>query len=78
MIQNILGHNHVREAFGEAMQGKRLHHAWLLYGIKGIGKATLAQALRDLYLCASPDLANYRACGQCHHCAMLHSGGHPD
>ncbi len=78
MTLKLLGHDAVRQRFGEAMQSNRLHHAWLLYGVKGIGKALLAEALRDLFLCESPDLANHQACGQCHHCAMLHAGSHPD
>jgi len=77
-MKTIFGHDAVREQFGEAMQNNRLHHAWLLYGVKGIGKALLADALRDLFLCESPDLVNHKACGQCHHCAMLHAETHPD
>lgn len=74
----ILGHDVVRQRFGEAMQQNRLHHAWLLYGVKGIGKAQLADELRALFLCESPDMEHYQACGQCHHCAMLFVGSHPD
>ncbi|MDX8387728.1 MAG: DNA polymerase III subunit delta [Ghiorsea sp.] len=74
----LLGHEHVRQQFGEALQNNRLHHAWLLYGVKGIGKARLADELRALFLCESPNLVDHKACGQCHHCAMLHVGSHPD
>jgi len=74
----ILGHDEVRTAFGEALQAERLHHAWLLYGIQGIGKATLAKQLAALAMCESPDLSNFQACGQCHACAMLFAGSHPD
>lgn len=77
-MKQVLGHDHVRTAFGEAMQGGRLHHAWFLYGIKGIGKASLAEQLAALFLCESPDFHTYQACGQCHACAMLHAGSHPD
>jgi len=77
-MNTILGHDEVRTAFGEAMQHKRLHHAWLLYGVKGIGKAALAEQLTALYLCESPSLQDFQACGQCHPCAMLHASSHPD
>ena len=77
-MNTILGHDEVRTAFGEAMQHKRLHHAWLFYGVKGIGKAALAEQLTALYLCESPSLQDFQACGQCHSCAMLHAGSHPD
>ncbi len=78
MTTGLLGHDVVRKRFAEAMQANRLHHAWLLYGVKGIGKALLADELRALFLCESPDLVQHQACGQCHHCAMLHAGSHPD
>ncbi|MDQ7005406.1 MAG: DNA polymerase III subunit delta [Ghiorsea sp.] len=77
-MNKVLGHDEVRTAFGEAMHHKRLHHAWLLYGVKGIGKAALAEQLTALYLCESPSLQDFQACGQCHPCAMLHAGSHPD
>ncbi len=77
-MTELLGHEQVRKYFGEALRSNRLHHAWLLYGVKGIGKAMLADELRALFLCESPDMVHYKACGQCHHCAMLHAGSHPD
>jgi len=74
----MLGHEDVSFAFGEAMQKKRLHHAWLFYGVKGIGKASVAKQLAALFLCERPDMQHHQACGQCHPCAMLHAGSHPD
>jgi DNA polymerase-3 subunit delta' len=38
----LFGHVEAEAALAEALQGERLHHAWLLTGPKGIGKATLA------------------------------------
>lgn len=36
------GHTAAEETLAEAFAGPRMHHAWLLAGPKGIGKATLA------------------------------------
>ena len=46
-------------AFLNAMRGERLHHAWLLVGPKGVGKASFAKAaaLRLLAEAADPGLA---------------------
>jgi DNA polymerase-3 subunit delta' len=46
-------------AFLSAMRGERLHHAWLLVGPKGVGKASFAKAaaLRLLAEAADPALA---------------------
>jgi DNA polymerase-3 subunit delta' len=37
-----VGHNTEEQALAEALRGGRMHHAWLLTGAKGMGKATLA------------------------------------
>lgn len=38
----VSGHSEAKEAFAAALSSGRFHHAWLLTGPKGIGKATLA------------------------------------
>jgi DNA polymerase-3 subunit delta' len=40
-----LGHEAAEQALAEAFAGGRMHHAWLLAGRAGIGKATLAYRL---------------------------------
>lgn len=39
---HLVGHEGAIAAFAEAIEGRRLHHAWLIGGPRGIGKATLA------------------------------------
>ncbi len=38
----LFGHDAAERALAEALVGGRMHHAWLLAGPQGIGKATLA------------------------------------
>lgn len=38
----FLGHDAEERALADALDGGRMHHAWLLAGPKGVGKATLA------------------------------------
>jgi len=38
----LIGHEKAFQAFIKSHIGGRLHHAWILSGKKGIGKATLA------------------------------------
>ena len=40
----LIGHEAAWEAWRAAMSGERMHHAWLLAGKKGLGKASFAQA----------------------------------
>ncbi|GHE58069.1 DNA polymerase III subunit delta' [Camelimonas fluminis] len=50
----LFGHQEAETAFLEAWRGGRLHHAWLVGGPAGIGKATFAwRATR--FLLANPD-----------------------
>ena len=39
----VVGHSDFIETIGSSMAGGRIHHAWLLIGPRGIGKATVAR-----------------------------------
>jgi DNA polymerase-3 subunit delta' len=55
----IVGQDRALEAFTSAWASRRLHHAWLLAGAKGIGKASFARAAstRMLAEAAGPAIA---------------------
>ena len=55
-MTSLLGHDAQIAAFLGAMRGERLHHAWLLTGPRGVGKASFARAaaLRLLAEAAGP------------------------
>ena len=72
-----LGHEALHQRFVSGLDNQKLHHAWLLYGVKGIGKATEAMAMAALYLCEDRSV-NGHACGECHACCMIKAGSHPD
>lgn len=44
-VDRLFGHDAALAEFGEALPSGRLHHAWLLVGPEGVGKATLAYRL---------------------------------
>ncbi len=69
----VLGHQDVEQTFTKALKKSHLHHAWLLYGMKGIGKDLLAEKLAAYLMCDAQS-----ACGVCHGCQMLAAGSHPD
>ncbi|MDJ1156793.1 DNA polymerase III subunit delta' [Chelatococcus sp. SYSU_G07232] len=52
----LFGHQEAEAAFLEAYRSGRLHHAWLLGGAEGIGKATFAYRVAR-FLLAHPDPA---------------------
>ncbi|MBA2919360.1 DNA polymerase III subunit delta' [Sphingomonas sp. MAH-20] len=57
-MTSLLGHDEQAAAFLAAMRSTRLHHAWLLTGPRGLGKASFARAaaLRLLAEAADPEL----------------------
>lgn len=54
-----------------------MHHALLLVGPEGSGKAAFALALAAAWLCES-DSAPSLACGRCAACRWVEEGNHPD
>ena len=40
--KKIYGHNSAKGLFLKSLNTEKLHHAWLIHGPKGVGKATLA------------------------------------
>ncbi len=49
--QRLVGHEDAEKTMLAAQQSGRLHHAWLLTGPRGIGKATLAWRFARFLLC---------------------------
>jgi len=72
-MTELIGHTQVAARFAEALQCGRLHHAWLLHGLRGVGKQQLAAYLASRYLCEQ-----HSGCGECHACRMIAADAHPD
>jgi len=51
---HLVGQNAAEAAFLKAHAAKRLHHAWLLTGPRGVGKATLAWRVARFLLASTP------------------------
>ena len=51
----LVGHDEAARALVEAARSRRLHHAWLLAGPTGLGKATLAYRFARWMLAGQPD-----------------------
>lgn len=59
--------------FESLIKAKKLSHAYMLCGDKGIGKKTLCNYLLSLIMCK-----DNCACGSCNGCATVKSGANPD
>lgn len=78
----IVGHDRAVEEFAGAWATRKLHHAWLLAGPKGVGKASfaLAAARRVLADAAGPssDLPGIESDGEHPMVKLVEAGSHPD
>jgi DNA polymerase-3 subunit delta' len=52
---DLFGHDHAAQALADAANAGRMHHAWLLTGPRGVGKATLAFRFARWLLAGRPD-----------------------
>jgi DNA polymerase-3 subunit delta' len=79
---SLLGHDHAITTFMEAAHSGRLHHAWLLTGPRGVGKARFAHlaARRLLAEAAGPafDLSGFDVPATHPIPALLEANSHPD
>jgi DNA polymerase-3 subunit delta' len=78
----IVGQDRAVSQFTEAWATRKLHHAWLLAGPKGVGKASFAHAAarRVLAEAAGPpfDLAGLETNGDHPIVKLVEAGSHPD
>ncbi len=54
----LLGHEAAEHSFIKALKANKMHHAWLIVGQKGIGKATLAYRMARRIAGVTPDAKN--------------------
>ncbi|MBT5765606.1 MAG: DNA polymerase III subunit delta' [Kordiimonadaceae bacterium] len=51
----LVGHEHAEQLFLDAFNAEKIHHAWMITGPKGIGKATLAYKMARFLLNNPPE-----------------------
>lgn len=74
-LVGVLGHAQAQTAVVRALGRGQLHHALVLVGPRGVGKATFARGLGCALLCPQrPGLG----CGTCPTCQRVLAGNHPD
>lgn len=71
-FDSLVGQEHVVRALTHALSEKRLHHAYLFTGTRGVGKTTLARILAKAFNCETGITAT--PCGVCSACSEIDSG----
>ena len=65
-FDELVGQPHVVQALVNSLKEKRLHHAYLFSGTRGVGKTTVARLLAKALNCAEGPTGE--PCGQCVGC----------
>ena len=69
---DVVGQDHAVRTLANALESKRLHHAYLFTGTRGVGKTTLARILAACFNCETGITAE--PCGQCQACVSIAAG----
>jgi len=77
MWQKIIGHIKQIDQLKKATCSEKLHHAYLLTGIDGIGKRLVASACAKTILCQQPSKTG-DPCDKCDSCIKWKANSHPD
>lgn len=76
-FDTLVGQEHVVRALTHALEQKRLHHAYLFTGTRGVGKTTLSRILAKSLNCIGIDGngdITAQPCGVCEACTAIDAG----
>ena len=71
-FKEMVGQQHVLKALVNALDGDRLHHAYLFTGTRGVGKTTIARVLAKCLNCEKGITSE--PCGECSSCREIPEG----
>lgn len=80
-FEDLLGQDALVQTLTNAIKSNRLHHAYILTGIRGVGKTTTARLIAKALNCTGPDGnggPTTHPCGICENCKSIAAGRNID
>lgn len=78
-FDELVGQEVLVTTLSNAIKNNRLHHAYILTGIRGVGKTTTARIIAKTLNCLNKDSAALtKACGVCENCVAISASKHQD
>jgi DNA polymerase III subunit gamma/tau len=80
-FDELIGQDAMVQTLGNAIKRERLAHAFLLTGVRGVGKTSTARLIAKALNCIGPDGQGgptIEPCGQCEPCRAIAEGRHID
>src|SRR5687767_9099716 len=70
----LVGQEHVVRALTNALESRKVHHAFLFTGTRGVGKTTIARIFAKSLNCERGEGATAEPCGECNSCRDIDAG----
>ena len=77
-FSELVGQPALVQTLSNEIKNDKIHHAFILTGIRGIGKTTTARLIAKSLNCSSFDKATIDACCECEHCKAIANSSDQD
>lgn len=80
-FSELIGQDALVRTLRNAIERNRIHHAFMLTGVRGVGKTTTARIVARALNCVGPDGTGgptTEPCGVCDNCVAIAGDRHPD
>ncbi len=77
-FKDLIGQKPVVRTLTNALQTGRIAHAFILTGVRGVGKTTMARILARALNCVGADREGIEPCCECEHCRAIAKDRHVD